>query len=200
MKTAIGTFGGVDILVANAGIWSVAAMHEMGRPMWQDVIDVNLTGTWETLKAVVPTMLTRQEGAVVLVSSANGLEGAANYGHYVAAKHGVIGLMRAAALEYGPHGIRVNAVCPGAIRTRMNDNPTAYRMSGGDSDAAPEDHARAAHHWALLPGRGLLEPESVSAAVVWLASNESRDVTGLAVPVDGGHMVLPGINGDPVFA
>lgn len=199
VESATRAFDTIDILVANAGIWSVARMHEMSREAWQDVVDVNLTGTWETLRAVMPAMLARRRGAIVLVSSANGLEGATSYAHYVAAKHGVIGLMKAAALEYGPHGIRVNAVCPGAIRTRMNDNPAAYQMSGGGSSARPEDHARAAHHWALLPRRGLLEPESVSAAVVWLVSEESRDVTGLAVPIDGGHMVLPGINGNPTF-
>lgn len=197
---AVATFGRIDVLVANAGIWGLAPLHEMTREAWQDVIDVNLTGVWESIKAVAPVMLRQQAGAMVLTSSANGLEGAVNYAHYVAAKHGVLGLMKAAALEYGRHDVRVNAVCPGAIDTKMNDNPGGYELSTGRSDATREDSLRAAHHWSVLARRGMLAPESVSAAVLWLASDEARDITGLAVPVDGGHMVLPGINGDPVLA
>jgi SDR family mycofactocin-dependent oxidoreductase len=191
--------GKIDILLANAGIMSLAPLHELTSEMWQDMIDVNLTGVWQSLKAVLPVMMTQKRGAVVLTSSINGLEGGVDFAHYVAAKHGVLGLMKSAALEYGKYNIRVNAVCPGLIDTKMNDGPHAYTISSGPGGTR-EDHEKAAHHWSALAGRGLLRPDSVSGAVLWLVSDEARDVTGLAVPVDGGHLVLPGINGNPVFS
>ena len=94
-------FGGIDILVANAGIWALASLWEMTDDQWQDMIDVNLTGVWRTLRAVIPTMIRQQRGSIVLTASVNGLEAGAGYAHYVAAKHGVVGLMRNTALELG---------------------------------------------------------------------------------------------------
>lgn len=195
---ALDTFGRLDILVANAGIWALGNLWEITDEAWEEMIDVNLTGAWRTLKAVVPTMIEQRRGAVVLTSSVNGFEAGAGMTHYVAAKHGVLGLMRNAALELGRYNIRCNAVCPGIVDTRMNDWPGAYDMMAGHSGGTNADRIYAAHNWSTLAGRGLLAPETVSRAVVWLASDDARDITGVALPVDGGHAVLPGSNPDPV--
>lgn len=192
--------GHIDYLVANAGIWSRAPLHEVTEEMWNDMMDVNAAGVWRTLKAALPHMMERRDGAIVITSSVNGLEGSLNYVHYVASKHAALGIMRSAALEYAPYGIRVNAVCPGFIDTKMTDWPGAYEMTTGSAEGTREEHLRGGHYWHALAGRGIMAPESVSGSVLYLVSPESKDVTGVAIPVDGGHMILPGVNSDPVFA
>jgi SDR family mycofactocin-dependent oxidoreductase len=191
--------GQIDFLIVNHGIWSGGALHEIDDEAWQDMLDVDLTGVWRCLKAVVPHMIERQFGAIVLTASVNGVEGNVGYAHYVAAKHGVVGLMRSAALEYARYDIRCNAVLPGFIDSGMTDwqglrDATAYE--GADKAAVH----RQAHYWHALKGRGLLPPESVSGAVYYLVSPDSSDVTGHMIPVEGGHLALPGGNGDPVFS
>jgi SDR family mycofactocin-dependent oxidoreductase len=192
-------FGRIDILVANAGIWGLGVLWELSDEQWQDMIDVNLTGVWRTLKAVLPTMIEQRRGSVVLTASVNGLEGGPGYTHYVAAKHGVVGLMRNAALELGPYGVRCNAVCPGFIDTAMNDWPGAYDMMAGAPGGTPEDRRVGAYGWSAIGGQGMLPASAISDAVVWLASEGSARVTGVALPVDSGHMVLPGFNSSPVL-
>jgi SDR family mycofactocin-dependent oxidoreductase len=192
-------FGRIDILVANAGIWGLGVLWELSEAQWQDMIDVNLTGVWRTLKAVLPTMIEQRRGSVILTASVNGLEGGPGYAHYVAAKHGVVGLMRNAALELGPYGVRCNALCPGFIDTAMNDWPGAYDMMAGAPGGTPEDRRVGAYGWSALAGQGMLPASAISEAVVWLASDGSARVTGVALPVDSGHMVLPGFNSNPVL-
>jgi SDR family mycofactocin-dependent oxidoreductase len=191
-------FGKIDILVANAGIWALGPLWELTDEQWQDVLDINLTGTWRSIKAVAPSMIENRGGAIVVTASVNGLEAGAGMAHYVAAKHGVIGLMKNAALELGPHNIRCNAVCPGIVDTQMNDWQGCYDMMAGHPGGTPEDRRDGAYSWSALAGRGLLSPSTISKAVLWLASDDSADVTGVALPIDGGHSVLPGINPDPV--
>ncbi|MFI7067656.1 mycofactocin-coupled SDR family oxidoreductase [Kribbella sp. NPDC050124] len=191
-------FGRIDILVANAGTWALDNLWEITDESWQVVLDINLTGTWRTIRAVVPTMIEQRRGAIVLAASVNAFEAGTRMAHYVAAKHGVLGLMRNAALELGRFNIRCNAVCPGAIDTKMNDWQGAYDLMAGGPGGTPEDRRVNAHHWSNLAGRGLLDPASVSRSVLFLASDDARDITGVALPVDGGHAVLPGLNGDPV--
>jgi SDR family mycofactocin-dependent oxidoreductase len=198
VSAGIAEFGKIDILVANAGIWALGSLWELTDEQWQEVIDINLTGVWRTVKAVVPSMIAGGGGAIVLTSSVNGFEAGAGMAHYVSAKHGVLGLMRNAALELGPHNIRCNAVCPGIVDTRMNDWQGAYDMMAGHPGGTAEDRQYAAYNWSALAGRGLLAPETVSAAVLWLVSDGAKDITGVALPVDGGHAILPGVNPDPV--
>jgi SDR family mycofactocin-dependent oxidoreductase len=198
VAAGIAQFGRIDILVANAGIWALGRLWELTDEQWQDVIDVNLTGAWRSVKAVVPTMISARRGSIVLTASVNGFEAGAGMSHYVAAKHGVLGLMRNAALELGPYNIRCNAVCPGIVDTRMNDWQGAYDMMAGGPGGTAEDRQSAAYNWSALAGRGLLRPSTISKAVVWLASDDAIDVTGVALPVDGGHSILPGVNPDPV--
>ena len=150
---ALAAFGHIDIVVANAGTASHAPTWELADDQWQNVVDVNLTGVWRTVKACVPSMIARgQGGVVVLTSSLAGLHGYGNIAGYVAAKHGVNGLMRTLANELGPHNIRVNTVCPGLINTDMMMNDGTYAMFRPDV-AAPDsrgcqgrvpDHAAAA--------------------------------------------------------
>jgi NAD(P)-dependent dehydrogenase (short-subunit alcohol dehydrogenase family) len=145
-------------------------------------------------------MIENGEGAMVFISSVNGLEPAMNYAHYTSAKHGLIGLMRSVALELGPHGIRANAITPGFIDTKINDYQESYDMMAGAApgEGTPADRIQAAAHWSALKGRSVIPPEAVSNAVFWLVSDESRDVTGLVMPVDAGHMLLPAFNPAPV--
>lgn len=198
VAAGLAQFGKIDILVANAGIWALGRIWELTDEQWQEVIDINLTGAWRSLKAVVPSMIENRSGSIVLTSSVNGFEAGAGMTHYVAAKHGVLGLMRNAALELGAYNIRGNAVCPGIVDTKMNDWQGAYDMMAGGPGGTQQDRQYAAHNWSALAGRGLLAPSAISKAVLWLASDDSNDVTGVALPIDGGHSILPGVNPDPV--
>jgi SDR family mycofactocin-dependent oxidoreductase len=192
------TFGRIDVLVANAGIFSQAPLWEMDEQTWDDVHDVDLKGVWRTLKAVVPHMLERGSGSIVLTSSVNGLVGNPGAAHYAAAKHGVLGLMKSAALELGPHGIRVNAVCPGLVDTPMTNWPGLYDKMAGHPGGTRADFDRAGLHYGILGGQGALPPETIANAAAWLASDGAFGVTGQAVVVDAGHTVLPGFNPAPV--
>lgn len=190
--------GHIDIAVANAGIWSMAPLWEITDEMWQDMLDVNLTGVFRTIKAVAPHMIERLNGSIIVISSSNGLEPAPNYAHYVSAKYGVIGLAQNAALELGPYNIRCNVVAPGVVDTKLNDWQGGYDMIAGHEGGTPEDRVEGVRHWSILRGRSLLAPSAISAAVLWLASDDASEITGVTVPVDGGHSVLPGINPAPI--
>ena len=197
VQVALDTFGRLDIAVANAGIFHRGRSWELTEEEFATMIDVNLTGVWRTIKAVAPTMIAQRSGAIVVTSSQNGLEGGKDYSHYAAAKHGVIGLMRSVALELAPYNIRVNAVCPGVIRTKMNMWQGCYDMMHGGPGGTIDDLLHATAHMSALPGRTAMDPETVSNAVFFLASDHSIDITGHALPVDGGHMVLTGFNPSP---
>lgn len=190
--------GRVDILIANAGIWSLTPFWELSEQQWGDMIDVNLTGVWKSAKAVAPHLIERGSGAIVMTSSVNGLEPGVNYAHYIAAKHAVIGLMKSVALELAPHGVRCNAVCPGAIDTGMTNWQGAYDMFAGHGGGTRDDLTRGARGFHALKGAGILSPQVIADAALWLVSDEAAAVTGVAVPVDAGHMLLPGINAAPV--
>ncbi|HLH68469.1 MAG TPA: mycofactocin-coupled SDR family oxidoreductase [Candidatus Dormibacteraeota bacterium] len=179
VREAEAELGGIDVVCANAGVISFGRAWELSEEQWDDVVRTNLKGAWATCKAVVPGMIERgRGGSIVLVSSAAGLRGYPGIAHYVASKHGVVGLMRSLAIELAPYGIRVNCVLPGGVRTPMG---TAEAM-GRWLEAEPE----AARALAALLTVDLVEPEDVSAAVVWLASEAARFVTGVALPIDAG--------------
>jgi NAD(P)-dependent dehydrogenase (short-subunit alcohol dehydrogenase family) len=179
-------FGTVDVLVNNAGIAAPAgkAAHEIAEHEWSLMIDVDLTGAWRMIKAVGGIMTARKSGSIVNIASTAGLVGYRNFAGYVAAKHGLIGLTKAAALDYAPLKVRVNAVCPGSVR---DDQRAEGRML---SEIARALEVPVAEHEAAFlqaqPMNALIEPEDVAAAAVWLASEESRQVTGSVVTVDGG--------------
>jgi SDR family mycofactocin-dependent oxidoreductase len=195
---AVDELGGIDICVANAGIWSIAPYWEMSEEQWGDMIDINLSGLWRTAKAATPSMIERGGGAIVLISSVNGIEPNTDFAHYTSAKAGVIGLMKAIAFEGGPLNIRCNAICPGVVDTPMNDWQGAYDLFAGHEGGTRDDRAAGSMHWSVLKGRGILPRSAVSNAILWMVADTGADVTGLTVPIDGGHGVLPGFNPAPV--
>ncbi len=187
---AIATLGHIDIVSANAGIaTTMMKTWEMSERDWQDVIDVNLTGVWRTIKAVVPPMIAADRGGcIVLTSSLAGLKGYSNIAGYVAAKHGVNGLMRTLANELGPYNIRVNTVCPGLIHTDMMMNQPTYNIFRPEiENPTKEDATEVFRSMQVLP-TDWLEPHDVSEVIVWLASDAARFITGTAIPVDAGQI------------
>jgi len=181
--------GRLDAVVANAGIAHLSPDGTLGiePSIWQTVLDINLTGVWQTCRAAIRHLV--DGGAIVLISSAAGLKGYANIGHYVAAKHGVTGLMRTLATELGPRGIRVNSVHPSQVPTNMIMNDSIIHQFVPDrAEPTIEEFAEASRRMHLLP-IPWLEPEDISNAVLFLVSSEARYITGVALPVDGGVQV-----------
>lgn len=198
VAAGITEFGKIDVLIANAGIWTRAPFWEMSEQMWSDMMDVNLTGVWKSAKAVAPHMIERQSGSIVITSSVNGLEPGMNYAHYVATKHGVIGLMKNIALELAPHGIRCNSVNPGAIRTPMTDQQGAWDMFAGHEGGTPDDLIEGGYHFHALKGHSFMPPEVIANTALYLNSDLAASVTGVTIPVDAGHLLLTGVNQEPV--
>ncbi|MFT4262386.1 MAG: mycofactocin-coupled SDR family oxidoreductase [Nocardioides sp.] len=187
----VAELGRLDIVVANAGIFSCAPVHELTEEQWDTMIDINLSGVWKTVRAAVPTLLEQGEGgSIVLISSTGGTQGFPGFAHYVAAKHGVIGLMRSMANELGAQRIRVNAIQPTSVLTDMIDNPVMYRLFRPDLESPTHEDFREACEasMAILP-IPWVDTTDISAAVSWLASDEARYVTGIALPIDAGALV-----------
>lgn len=201
VKQGLAEFGHIDILIANAGIFSLSPAHEMTDEMWDDMIAVNLTGVWKSAKAVLPHMMENGGGSIVITSSINGIEPGENYAHYCSSKFGVVGLMKTLALEYAKHGIRVNAVHPGAILTPMTSWQGAWDMMSGKpaGEGTEEDMLAAGYGFHALKGVGFLEPQRIADAALWLNSELAARVTGISVPVDAGHLLQPGYNTAPVI-
>ncbi|MGK8503119.1 mycofactocin-coupled SDR family oxidoreductase [Nocardia asiatica] len=180
--------GGLDIIVANAGIGNGGeTLDKLSEQDWQTMIDINLAGVWKSVKAGVPHLLAAgRGGSIVLTSSVGGLKAYPNTGHYIAAKHGVVGLMRTFAVELGQHSIRVNSVHPTNVDTPMFMNKATMKLFRPDlEDPTPEDFKPVAQFMHVLP-IGWVEPVDVSNAVLFLASDEARYITGLPMTVDGG--------------
>jgi SDR family mycofactocin-dependent oxidoreductase len=186
----VAQLGHVDIVVANAGIFSFAPIAELTETMWQDVIDTNLTGIWHTVKAAIPRMVEQGTGgSMVLTSSVAGLQATANAAAYVAAKHGVVGLMRTLALEMAPNFIRVNSVHPTSVNTDMIQNDATYRLFRPDlENPTREDVGEAFAGLNALP-IFWVEPRDISNAVLFLASDEARYITGVTLPIDAGALL-----------
>jgi SDR family mycofactocin-dependent oxidoreductase len=198
VRLGLAEFGRLDILIANAGIWTQGAFWELSEQAWDEMIGVNLTGVWKSAKAVAPHMIERQTGSIVITSSINGLEPGPNYAHYVAAKHAVVGLMKNIALELAPHGIRCNSVHPGAIKTPMTDHQGAWDMFAGHEGGTEADMIEGGYSFHALKGTTFMSPQVIADTALYLNSDLAAKVTGVTIPVDAGHMILPGINTAPV--
>jgi (+)-trans-carveol dehydrogenase len=189
LDAGVAELGRLDIVCANAGIFSFTT-GELDEQAWRDMIDVNLTGVWHTTKAAVPHLIEGgRGGSMILTSSTAGLKGFPNFAHYVSAKHGVVGLMRTLALELAPHMIRVNSVHPTSVNTDMIQNDATYRLFAPDlENPTGEQVAPRFGEMNALP-INWVEPVDISNAVLFLASDEARYITGVTLPVDAGFMV-----------
>ena len=178
----VAQLGRLDIVSANAGIFSFGTLADMDETTWQDMIDVNLTGVWHSVKAAIPHLRAAGGGSVILTSSTAGINGIGGSGRgglgYTASKHGVVGLMRSYANYLAPHRIRVNSVHPTGVNTPMvvNDIMQAFlasdpSLSQAMANALPVD---------------MVEPVDISNAILWLVSDDARYVTGVTLPVDAG--------------
>ncbi|WP_406839800.1 SDR family oxidoreductase [Streptomyces sp. AHU1] len=182
-------FGAPHVLVNNAGIVAPSGLpvHETAEEDWQLMVDIDLGGAWRATKVFAPAMVERRSGSIVNIASTAGLVGYRNFAGYVAAKHGLVGLTKASALDYASYGVRVNAVCPGNIR----DEPA---MDGRMlSEVARALDVPAAEHEELFtadqPMNTLVDPADVAEAALWLAGDGSRRVTGTTLTVDAGYSV-----------
>ncbi|MFW2241463.1 mycofactocin-coupled SDR family oxidoreductase [Rhodococcus opacus] len=183
--------GGLDIVVANAGITSYYRSEELTPHHWQTVIDVNLTGVWNVARAAVPHLIDRGAGAMVLVSSSSAHVGLQNLNHYSAAKAGVVGLMQSMAVELGPHMIRVNTVHPTTVKTGMALNQATFDLflpGTGLSVGSAQDEEKAADAFKGLNAMPIpwIDPVDISNAIVYLTSDLGRYVTGTQLRVDAG--------------
>ena len=179
-------FGLVDILVSNAGQALSERFDRVDQSQWQQMIEVNLTGTFHCMQAVLPGMLQRKWGRIVNVASTAGLVGYAYVSAYCAAKHGVIGLTRAVALETAARGVTVNAVCPGYTETDIVADAIATIQ---EKTGKSEQEARAFLASRNPQGR-LVQPGDVAQAVVWLCQPGSESINGQSIPVDGGEVMV----------
>ncbi|WP_423746714.1 glucose 1-dehydrogenase [Haladaptatus sp. SPP-AMP-3] len=176
VETACDTYGGLDIAHNNAGIeGDNSPLTEQTKANWHQVLDINLTGVWLAMKYELPELVKGGEGAIINTSSIAGLS-ADGSAPYVASKHGVVGLTKTAAVQYAQENVRVNAVCPGVVRTPMVErslekHPDAVETITGDQ-----------------PLGRMAEPEEIASTVAWLASDDASFVNGHALPVDGGML------------
>ena len=188
VDSGVEQLGRLDVIVASAGIGNGGeTLDKTGDDDWTEMIDINLSGVWKSVKAGVPHIIAGGNGgSIILTSSVGGLKAYPNTGHYVAAKHGVVGLMRAFAVELGVHNIRVNSVHPTNVNTPMFMNEATRRMFRPDlENPGPDDVLVVAQLMHTLP-IGWVEAEDIANAVLFLASDEARFITGVTLPVDGG--------------
>ena len=188
VDTGVDQLGRLDIIVANAGIGNGGqTLDKTSEVDWTAMIDINLGGVWKTVKAGVPHILAGgRGGSIILTSSVGGLKAYPHTGHYVAAKHGVVGLMRTFAVELGAQNIRVNSVHPTNVNTPLFMNEGTMKLFRPDlENPGPEDMKVVGQLMHTLP-IGWVEPEDIANAVLFLASDEARYITGVTLPVDGG--------------
>jgi SDR family mycofactocin-dependent oxidoreductase len=185
VSEAMSEFGRLDIVVANAGIATAAPAWELTEEMFQEMIDVNLTGVWKTVKPAIPHMIEQGSGSIILTSSTAGLVAFGNLAHYTAAKHGVVGLMRTLAVELAQHNVRCNSVHPTTVDTPMIQNDVIRELFLGRTGATREEAQGEFKGVNALP-IPWVEAIDISNAVLYLASDEARYVTGHTQVVDAG--------------
>jgi SDR family mycofactocin-dependent oxidoreductase len=182
---AMDRFGRLDIVVANAGVLNWGRLWEISAEQWQQTLDINLTGVWNTIRAAVPAMIEAGNGgSIIAISSSAGIKAVPGCGHYCASKFGVVGLTNSLAVELGEFGIRVNSVHPYGTDTPMGNDTTMWQMFA--------DHQTYIHSFSpgALPTDSLAAPDLVSDIVVWLAGDESSLVTAAQIPADKGYLKI----------
>jgi NAD(P)-dependent dehydrogenase (short-subunit alcohol dehydrogenase family) len=189
-------FGHLDILAANAGVFSFGLSWELTEDDWDTVLGVNLKGVWLTTKYVVPHMIRRRYGKIVVTSSRDGLRAEPNYAHYCASKFGVIGFVKSLAIELGPYDINVNAVCPTQMADKSvpsGQKPSPYwSMVTGTPSPTYAEFDQASGRENLFEGGGQPDFTEIAEGVRWLVSDQARLVTGHALPMDAGWIAKRG--------
>lgn len=189
LMQAVADWGGADILVNNAGIQHTAWLADMPRETWDAILAINLSAAFQTMQAAMPLMAERGYGRVINIASVHGLVASKQKAPYVAAKHGLVGLSKVAALEYASRGnassggVTVNCICPGWTNTAIIEPQIQERMAAfdGDRDAAIADMLKEKQ-----PSLRGSDPSEIGALALWLCSNLAHNLTGAAIPVDGG--------------
>jgi SDR family mycofactocin-dependent oxidoreductase len=182
LRDSVAELGRLDIVVANAGICSAAMSWEITSEQWQETLDVNLTGVFNTARSAVPILLEQGTGgSMIFTSSVAGLRGMPFLAHYSASKHGVVGLAKAMASELGQHNIRVNTIHPHGVQTGMAVNDMHPLIEKYATTLGPI-------FMGTLPDP-VSQPEDIANAVAWLASDEARHVTGIQLPIDLGTLI-----------
>lgn len=182
---AMEQFGRLDIVVANAGVLNWGRLWEISAEQWQETIDINLTGLFNTMQAVVPAMIDAGNGgSIINVSSAAGIKAVPALTHYCASKFGMVGLTNSLAIELGEFGIRVNSIHPYGVDTPMGNDVSMYKVL--------QDHPHYIHSFSpgALPTDSLIKPDQIADVVVWLASDASYLLTAAQVPVDKGYLKI----------
>jgi (+)-trans-carveol dehydrogenase len=185
----VAQLGKLDIVLANAGVFEIFPALELSDAAWREMIDINLTGVWNTCKVSLPHLISNGGGAMVLTSSTAGLKGTPNTIHYTAAKHGVVGVMRTLANEFAPHSIRVNTVHPTGVDTVMIQNEKTWGLFQPDNPQPSRESAEPAFRSTNALPVPWVEPRDISNAILFLVSDEARYITGVTLPVDAGYTV-----------
>jgi len=186
VSTAVARFGGLDIVVANAAVSYEADVMTIEDDPWREMLAVNLSGVMKVCRAALPALKDRGRGAIVIVSSVGGLSAAPNSASYGATKAGVIGLAKSMAYDYGPDNIRVNALCPGWVRTPMSESGMDFLAREKGLSQAEAFKLATAH----LPLRRPAEPAEIANCCLFLASDEASFVTGAVLVADGGGEIV----------
>jgi SDR family mycofactocin-dependent oxidoreductase len=186
----VAELGRLDIVLGNAGVFDIAPALEITDEAWQTMLDVNLTGVWNTCRAALPHLIAGgRGGSIVLTSSTAGLKGTPNTVHYTATKHGVVGIMRTLANEFGQHSIRVNTVHPTGVDTVMIQNPKTWGLFLPDDPNPSREKAEAIFATTNTLPIPWVEPIDISNAIAFLVSDEARYITGATLPVDAGYTI-----------
>ncbi|TQS42630.1 mycofactocin-coupled SDR family oxidoreductase [Cryptosporangium phraense] len=189
LDAGVAELGHVDIVSANAGIFLHSdKTHEVSESDWDDVLDINLKGVWHTVKAAIPHLIAQGTGgSIILTSSTAGIKGTPNVAPYTASKHGVVGLMKTLALELAEYNIRVNSVHPTGVATNMILNETTFKLFLPDVEHPTAEQAAPVFQSTNALPVPWVEPVDISNALLFLASDEARYVTGLEMKIDAGY-------------
>jgi (+)-trans-carveol dehydrogenase len=190
VEGGIQEFGHIDVLHVNHGVSHLGMWDATSEEVWATEIATNLTAAWRTTRLVIPHMIAQRAGSIIFTSSAGSISTYYGQTAYIAAKSGLVGLMRCLSAELAPHSIRVNAVAPGAVDTTMARNQTAFDIFSGHSDTTWDEVQQVYQSLGLLP-TPCLDPSDISNAALFLASDEARYITGVNLPVDAGTVNQP---------
>ncbi len=186
VRSAVAEFGRLDIVLANAGVFSVGTVREMTEQQWREVIDVNLTGVFNTIQASLGPLSESPRGRIVAAASGMGRRGAANIAHYVASKWGVIGLVKSVAIEVAPLGVTCNAVLPTIVNTTMIHNEPTYKLFAPHLESPDVEDVKPAFGATNPMGVPWVEPSDITDAVMFLLSKKARHISGETLSISAG--------------